>query len=369
MVRDAKSLWDKPIPCQASSGKNMKNMVFGDYVAIRYTGKKHGNKYYIVKCSICGHEKECGISNLRKQDNSHSKFNCKEDYYKEYVGKVFGDFVCTSIERTPMLGMSLVLKCKVCGHTVRKHLKEIAEMRHSASRCGEDYYKNMIGSVYGDQRIVGFSRYVDREVLYECECVKCGVKSYRKASVLRKELKHGRECYKQIPNSPIKTAIAQRWSDMYERCNNPKNNNYIHYGARGIKLKYKCPMDLYMDFAEELASHAKIHGLRNSTFDRIDVNGNYEKENLRIATQSIQSTNTTKKKIFILKKGGASVISDNTMHCGRVLGVNGRSIGNVVRGKSKTAGGWKLGRILSPEEDPYKVIEEEGVTTNLLTTV
>lgn len=347
----------------------MDKMIFGDYVAIQYTGTHNNNKRYLVKCNVCGHEKECSISNLMKQDNSHSKFNCKRDYYKEYIGKVFGDFTCIGVKHLNDSSWNLVLRCNICGKEIVKHLDKAMDIKHSASRCRDRYYQNMVGNVYGDMRILAISDCASNQRYFECECIKCGIKSKRSITAVKKNLAHGRECYKQIADSPLKKAVEQRWVNMYNRCNNPRNTSYSYYGARGIECKYEHPVDLYLDFADKLEEHAKIYGLRNSTFDRIDVNGNYEKNNLRIATQCVQSTNTTRRRIFILRKGDDSIISDSAMHCGRILGLNGRSIGNVVRGKSKSSGGWILDRVLSPDEDPYKVIDKEGVTTNLLTTL
>lgn len=126
---------------------------------------------------------------------------------------------------------------------------------------------------------------------------------------------------------------------MKQRCENPNNNNYKHYGQRGITCEYKYAIDLYMDFAEELQQKIKQNGLKNATFDRIDVNKGYYKDNLRITTQKVQCTNTTKQRIFIIEKDNERIIGNNAMEVGRQLNINGRSLGNMVRGSSKSAGG------------------------------
>ena len=78
------------------------------------------------------------------------------------------------------------------------------------------------------------------------------------------------------------------WHDMIRRCNNPKRKEYRHYGGRGIKV---CSEwldinnfinDMYPTFKEGLE------------LDRIDVNGNYCKDNCRWASRSIQMQNTRK---------------------------------------------------------------------------
>ncbi len=206
---------------------------------------------------------------------------------------------------------------------------------------------------------------------YKVKCSKCGIETISTLqSLISKSdsYAHGIRCFKSIPNSKYKKVILERFQNMNQRCNNPNNTNYSHYGARGIKLEYQYPIDLYLDFIDELKAHSEKYGLRNSTFDRIDVNGNYCKTNLRITTQSVQSTNTTKKILFILEKDGDKVLCDNSMAFGKAYNTNGRAIGNVVRGTVKTAGGWRLYAKFAPNINIDKIVETESVTTKLITT-
>ena len=179
---------------------------------------------------------------------------------------------------------------------------------------------------------------------------------------------HGDTCFKNVPDSEYKCTIGTRFNDMKNRCNNPNHKMYKFYGQRGIKLLYKYPVDLYHDFIEELKEHSRIYGLRNSTFDRIDVNGNYCKDNLRITTQKIQNVNQHRKKFFIIEKENKRILADSAMEVGRYLNINGRSIGNVIRKQSKSAGGWKLYKILNnvSKENIDEIIKNEDVTTNLI---
>ena len=111
-----------------------------------------------------------------------------------------------------------------------------------------------------------------------CECLKCKTKIEIKIKNLEKNIKHGHICFKNLKDDEYKKIIAQRFYNMKQRCENPNNNNFIYYGGRNIKLNYKYPIDMYYDFIEELKEHCKKYGIKNSTFDRIDVNGNYEKK-------------------------------------------------------------------------------------------
>ena len=275
--------------------------------------RKNNKDYYLIKCKKCGHEKEIikynyQIAVSRPTGLSHNGINCKEDYYDSFIGKEIGDYVVDTRE-----DFVYCLHCKKCG-TKEKILLRSLQLA--------DLYSH----------------------------------------------KHGIRCYKNLPESEIKNVIAIRFNDIKQRCNNPNNYNYSHYGKRNIQCDYKYAVDLYYDFYDELKEHSEKYGLHNSTFDRIDVNKGYTKDNLRIATQSVQSTNTTRKKLFILEQGKIRVLCDNAMEFGRTFNVNGRSVGNVIRGSSKTAGGWRLYKVFPPDANVDEIMEKESVTTKIITT-
>jgi len=80
-------------------------------------------------------------------------------------------------------------------------------------------------------------------------------------------------------------ALYQSWWAMVDRCNNPKSQPYKNYGGRGVKV---CERWLdYDNFAEDMVDgHEK--GL---TIERVNVDGNYEKDNCCWVTQAQQCQN------------------------------------------------------------------------------
>lgn len=91
------------------------------------------------------------------------------------------------------------------------------------------------------------------------------------------------------------------WSDLKQRCNNPKCKRFKDYGDRGIK--YCLEWNLYKNFKNDMwesyKKHCLLYGEKQTTLDRIDVNKGYFKENCRWATYQEQSVNTRNKKQYV----------------------------------------------------------------------
>jgi hypothetical protein len=91
-------------------------------------------------------------------------------------------------------------------------------------------------------------------------------------------------------------SFRRRYKMMLARCYNPKNKKYSQYGGRGITV---CDRWLgeagfdnyYADKYESFLHHIQKFGLKNTSFDRILVHGNYTQENTRWATPEQQGRN------------------------------------------------------------------------------
>lgn len=79
------------------------------------------------------------------------------------------------------------------------------------------------------------------------------------------------------------------WDTMIQRCTNPNHKHFLSYGGRGITVcdKWRNSFQSFFDDISKLP-HFGEYGY---TLDRINVNGNYEPDNVRWATKKEQQNN------------------------------------------------------------------------------
>lgn len=96
------------------------------------------------------------------------------------------------------------------------------------------------------------------------------------------------------------TRFYKIWSGILKRCNNEKEPAYLNYGGRGIKVcdKWNDFVGFKEDMHDEYEEHVKQYGEADTSIERIDVNGNYTKENCTWATRKEQNTNTRQVKHY-----------------------------------------------------------------------
>lgn len=132
----------------------------------------------------------------------------------------------------------------------------------------------------------------------------CGCRRFEWGRVLRNlPIKHG-----QTLNGRV-SKIYRTWSNIIQRCNNPKATGYEHYGGRGITV-----CERWLNFEDFEADVGNPPG-PSYEIDRIDNNGNYSPENCHWATKAQQSRNR-RNSVFIEFEGKKMILNDWAVETG-----------------------------------------------------
>ena len=102
------------------------------------------------------------------------------------------------------------------------------------------------------------------------------------------------------------TAEYRAWTGMFTRCTNPEYRAFSRYGGRGIIVCERWSGE------NGFANFLNDMGFRPSTqhsLDRINVDGNYEPENCRWATQKEQMRNT-KNSVYFTYRGETKTLPE-----------------------------------------------------------
>lgn len=175
------------------------------------------------------------------------------------------------------------------------------------------------GEIYGFLTVV---REVEGKYFpYLCLCV-CG----KERIVLKQNLKNGhtvscgcKKGFLQIRHNhsgsgKTPTPEYRTWKSMKRRCNNPKDDNYHHYGGRGVKV-CKRWNDSFESFLRDMGPRPK-----GTSLDRFpDKDGDYGPQNCRWATQKEQMNNV-RSNIMIEYNGVSRSQSDWNKILGRGSG-------------------------------------------------
>lgn len=127
-----------------------------------------------------------------------------------------------------------------------------------------------------------------RSAQWLCECV-CGKRRIVRASALRTGRSKSCGCHKNDYNKTHGgkgTRLYEIWRQMRYRCENPNNQAYEKYGARGITV-----CDEWHDFAQFRAWAIDNGYDENLSIDRIDNDKGYCPGNCRWVSSYVQMNN------------------------------------------------------------------------------
>ncbi len=147
----------------------------------------------------------------------------------------------------------------------------------------------MIGKTFGRLSVVGYGA----PSWLKCSC-QCG----KSVNVRRSNLEcgHVRSCgclqrdhrknigSKRYVHGHDGTLMHKAWIMMHQRCKNPKNQAFKHYGGRGISVCVR--WNSYEKFLEDMGE--RPNGM---SLERKNNDGNYEPDNCKWATHAEQAKN------------------------------------------------------------------------------
>lgn len=142
------------------------------------------------------------------------------------------------------------------------------------------------------------------------------------------------------------------WYNMIDRCYREECTHFVNYGGRGIQVcdRWRDYSNFRLDLWDSYIKHCEDYGEKDTTLDRIDVDGNYSPENCRWATRKEQGRN--KRNTLIAPNG--ETLKD---YCEK-NNIDYRAVHNRLRY------GWTMEKALSEpiKHMPYKIILPNGET-------
>lgn len=201
-----------------------------------------------------------------------------------------------------------------------------------------------IGDIFGDLKCVNlfYSEKYKQEV-YEMECIKCKRKKIMLGSTIR--IEHG--ITHSACGQGLKTnnkVFYNRWQSMRTRTNNPNYPHYADYGGRGINSdEFENFVDFYDAMYKSFVEKSKEIGENNTSLERLDVNGNYTKDNCVWIDKHDQPKNQRKTiRCIVTFPDGHEEYCDNVPSFAKKYGLDDQSIYDCVHGKYVQHYGYKF---------------------------
>lgn len=220
----------------------------------------------------------------------------------DLAGQKFGRLLVVKQAEERKYG-GIVWECLCdCGNTVFVTAQSLRKGETQSCGCIRKEQENIAGMRFN--RLIALEptdkRY-RRCIVWKCQC-DCGSMVYVAANRLRNNnvmscgclnLELSGERLKKVntTHGERRTRLHKIWSSMKERCNNPNNPAYKHYGGRGIKVCEE--WNDFLPFRDWAMSHGydKDAPFGQCTIDRIDNDEGYSPDNCRWVDMTVQNNN------------------------------------------------------------------------------
>lgn len=276
-------------------GENYINMVFGNLTvkSFDYQGERSCERFFNCEC-VCGSvnsfliydlkngfKTSCGCI-IKHQDNG--RFKTREEL-KTAALSLATDVFLSAIEISEKLGVE---NSKVVSRILQRNGAAPRQLRPVIKDGSKHNMLTVLRFSHRDRRSQSF---------HHCKC-DCGNELVANSYLIRAGIVVNCGCItQQGTHKGTGTTEYKSWTHMRERCNNPRCHDYLDYGGRGIS--YSSEWEDFERFINDI-------GLKPSTehsLDRVDVNGNYSKENCRWASKEDQARNKRNSMMIQLPHG------------------------------------------------------------------
>lgn len=239
----------------------------------------------------------------------------------DLTGQKFGHL--TILERGQFKNSNINWRCLCdCGNVVEVRGSLLRKATNPTASCGCIGKKDIAGQKFGFMTAL-YSVGKDKHGSYIWRCLcDCGTEK----DALGRDLRQGKivSCgCRKLTHGMSDTKVYAVWRGMIQRCTNSKNDRWRDYGGRGIQV---CSEWLkFENFYKDMGEPGK--GL---TLDRIDVNGNYTKENCRWIS-NLDQQNNRRNNVFVEWDGRSQTVAQ----WARELNMTADTLnGRLYRGRS-----------------------------------
>lgn len=274
---------------------NLENNKFGSWTVLyRLKERKNNHTYWRCKCD-CGHEYDVDQTSLIAGKSTRCvDCNWKDKLYNDkHIGEVLGNITIKAIDMEYYYKnkrKKYIWECG-CGNKFSSFYHNIQKL--SKCKICKEKELDLNGNTFGRLMVLSEIRDSSHYRHYLCMC-ECG----NKCDIRRSDLLSGKTkscgCLKyenkaSLTHGLTKTRIHNIWTAMKQRCYYKKSKNFQNYGGRGITV-----CEEWKDDFIKFYNWAMTNGYNDKlSIDRIDVNGNYEPNNCRWATDIEQGRNKT----------------------------------------------------------------------------